>query len=174
MKKAIFVLAGFLVFANVSYAANDLGSLSESIAVGKTISIGLNLSPSGSWYIMGNTAPGVARASIQNGSLIIAGTSTGTSTVTACVDVQSSHCLSAVVTVGGNVLGEAITAHPAGSWVLDHGTVYYITDSGVLPITTWSIFLSNGGKQNLIQLANEADLNLPLLSFMTAHDSRVQ
>ncbi|HYV34002.1 MAG TPA: hypothetical protein VE973_04105, partial [Candidatus Limnocylindria bacterium] len=65
-------------------------------------------------------------------------------------------------------------AHPAGSWVIQGKTVYYITSSGLVPITTWAIFLSNGGKANLIVPINDGDMHLPLLALMEAHDSRVK
>jgi hypothetical protein len=174
MKKIIFAGALFFLLAPVTQAVNDLGSLNESVGIGKTISIGLNPSATGQWYNNGNTNPNVASAKISSGNLIISAISQGVTTITTCTDTQSAHCLTITVTVGGSVLGETVSAHQPGSWVLDHGTVYYISANGVVPITTWKIFLSNGGKQSSIQIANQADLNLPLLGFMVSHDSRVK
>jgi hypothetical protein len=173
MKKAIVLVVSFLMFAASAQAANDLGSLQEYIAVGRVLSVGLNSSPTG-WFITSNSNPNVASAVLGQNSVLITGQSFGSATILVCTDSQATHCLSASVTVGGSVLGESVSPHAPGSWVLDHGTVYYITTDGIIPISTWKIFLSNGGKQSLIQQSNQADLSLSLLPLMTLHDSRVK
>lgn len=67
--------------------------------------------------------------------------------------------------------------HPWGSWLLHNGTVYYSQENGLIPIPNWNIFLSNGGKANLIVKANAADLEVlnknPGIALLSDKDSRV-
>ena len=172
LKKALFVAAAFFMLSAVAQATNNLGSLHQSIGVGKTMSIGLNLSPTGAWYLTSNSNSSAASASLLGSSLVIKGLSAGATTVLVCGDIQSSQCLSVAVTVS-NVLGVSIAAHAPGAWLVQGKTVYYVTSGGLVPVPTWKIFLSNGGKSSLLQSANSADLNLPMLPLMIAHDSRV-
>lgn len=176
-KKFLLVLAGGLIFATSAFAASDLGSLRESIVVGKVLSVGLNPSSSGNWYLGANSNSAVATASISSNSLLINGKSVGSATISACTDAQGNHCLEVNVNVipTGSVLGvNTENAHPLNSWVIQGQTVFYVDANGLIPITTWKIFLSNGGKQSLIQPINFGDLKLPLEAFMLPHDSRVQ
>ncbi len=165
-----FILLAFPFFGSANY-----GNLSETIGVGKTISVGLNTLTNGSWFISGSPNPAVIQASLNSGSLIIQGTGIGTSGVSVCA-TDNSGCVNVNVTVNGLVLGSFTGAHLAGSWVLgsDGITVYYIADNGVIPITTWEIFLDNGGTSDKIVKINQYDEQLPLLSFMTNNDSRVK
>ncbi len=174
-KVALLSTLGLLFAVNV-FASSGLGKLQESVQAGKTISIGLNPSSTGNWYVGQNTNSGVLTGNISSGSLLITGKSIGTASIYACTDSQLTDCLQVDVTVTatGNVLGAAIQApHPAGSWVQNGQTVFYINANGIIPITTWQIFLSNGGRQSLIQPANNSDLSLPLQTLMTLKDSRV-
>ena len=176
IKRILFSSVVGLLFAAPALAQSSLGTMQESVKVGRVISVGLNPSSSGSWYLGPNTNSAVVTASVTSGSLILSGKSTGTATVYACTDVRATDCLEVDVTVSasGSVLGASIeAAHPANTWVLSDSTVFYVSSNGLIPVATWKVFIGNGGKQSLLQTANTADLNLPLLPLMTLKDSRV-
>lgn len=63
--------------------------------------------------------------------------------------------------------------HPWGSWVLGGKTVYFIHESGLIPITTYKIFLNNGGQDDLILPMNWYDWQLPKLPYMSDNDPRL-
>ena len=176
MKKILAISAAFLAFAPIAFAGN-LGTLNESVMVGKTVTVALNPSSTGRWFLpsLSNTNPNVAIASTNGNNLVLQGRSVGTAAVKVCSEIQNVNCLDVTITVTGNVLGESTNAHPSGTWVIDNGTVYYITDSGIIPISTWKIFLSNSaGKKVTFTPASSDDLKLPLLPLMTLSDSRVK
>jgi hypothetical protein len=66
-----------------------------------------------------------------------------------------------------SVLSSPSQAHPVGSWILSKKTVYYVTSQGLVPVTSWDIFLRNGGLTKYLVKANKADLTLPLLQNMS-------
>ena len=167
----------FFLLAPAALAITSLGTFSETIGVGKTLSIGLNPSASGNWYVVSNSNPAVASAGISGiagSSLVVKGLKAGNATVSACTESNGVNCLHAIVTVSGSNLGVSTSRHPSGSWILSGKTVYFVTDSGLVPISTWKIFLSNGGKAKLIAQATGDDLNLPYLDLMVLKDSRVK
>ena len=166
-------LMPLLVLASAKAA---YGNLTETAVVGKTLSVGLNPLPNGGWVILSNSNPAAAAAAVTASAVNIAGQAVGKTVISVC-DSGGSGCLRINVTVVGSVLGLSTgLAHPAGAWVLgaDGKTVYYVSDAGLIPITTWKIFLSNGGKANKIVPINDSDQTLPLLAFMTLKDSRAR
>ena len=74
----------------------------------------------------------------------------------------------------GYLLSSPIQEHPWGSWIIYKKTVYYVTQEGLIPISSWNIFLQNGGQAKFIVKANKADLALPTLPMMQLNDSRVR
>lgn len=78
----------------------------------------------------------------------------------------------------GYFLSSATQEHPWCSWLKwRDGTVYYHHPTGMIPVPSWSVFLSNGGAESLILPMNKADeavwekaKNLPPLQ---AKDSRI-
>lgn len=64
--------------------------------------------------------------------------------------------------------------HPWGSWVLWDRTIYFVHETGLIPITSYDIFLNNGGENRFIVPMNWYDWQLPQLSFMVYGDSRLQ
>ncbi len=173
MKKFLVSLVVFAGLAQIAFAAPTLGSIQQSIPVGKNLSVGLGTSSSGKWFVMKNTNPEVAGSVIFTNSLVVNGLAVGITNISVCSELEATNCLEVSVTVVGSVLGLHTQTHPEGSWVNLGKTVFYVHSTGLIPIPTWSIFLSNGGKASLIVPANEADLNLPLLPLMVANDSRV-
>lgn len=156
--------------------ADTSQTLTESIGVGKTLSVGLNVSSTGNWFIISNSNPSVATAELNSSpAVIVKGQAVGVTKVIICSEMSGINCLNLNVNVTGSVLGaNIVNAHPAGSWVISGQTVFYVTPQGLIPITTWKIFLSNGGKSKLIQPINSADEYLPMLALMTLKDSRVK
>ena len=74
----------------------------------------------------------------------------------------------------GYTVNNSYSSHPWGSWIKSGSTVYFVHDSGLIPVPNWDTFLNNGGSANLIVSANIYDLRLPTLSPMTYGDSRLQ
>ena len=172
----IIFLASFL-FVSLASAASNLGVLQEDVVAGKILSVGLNASSTGNWYIGSISNSNIVSARMASGSLVVTGLNPGSAKILACTDIQNNHCLevNVVVSASGRVLG-AYTGvpHSPGSWVINGPTVFYVDANGLIPITTWKIFLDNGGKANLIVPANPGDLTLPLEAFMTQKDLRVK
>jgi hypothetical protein len=176
-KKLGLIMFVGILFSFTAYAANDLGSISESVNVNKVISVGLDNSLSGNWYVGPISNINVLSARINSGSLLITGRAAGNATVLVCKDINYYSCLEVKVAVrpAGSVLGAYTSlSHPVGTWVLSGKTVFYISSTGIIPVSTTSIFSSNGGKLKIVQPANDGDLALPLQSLMTLKDSRVK
>lgn len=173
-KRAIYtsLFIGLLALGLNAKAA-VISRVTETIGVNKSLSVGLNPPSSGSWSLNGNSNPTVAQVTVSQSLVTILGKSSGSSQVMVCAN-SGSECTEINVTVSG-VLGVSTgLSHQPGSWVIQGQTVYYVTESGLIPITTWKIFLNNGGKAGNIVPLNEYDERLPLLPFMTLNDSRVK
>ena len=74
----------------------------------------------------------------------------------------------------GHTVTTSYAAHPWGSWIKSGSTVYFVHQSGLIPVPDWNTFLNNGGQAGLIVQANIYDFRLPMLSPMTSGDSRLQ
>jgi hypothetical protein len=73
------------------------------------------------------------------------------------------------------VIGSSDIAHPWGSWIKSGTTVYFVHQSGLIPIADHSVFLNNGGQDRLVIEANSRDfLNKQFLSIMGLNDSRLR
>ncbi len=183
MKKYLVILAGAVFMFSATSQALAEGqtqTISQSVQVGQTVSVGLFKNSGTNWYLTKNSNEAVVSANYKEGvnpAVVIKGLSVGTSEVRVCTERSSINCLIINVNVTSNsaVLGaDVVNAHAVGSWVVNSGTVYFISNSGLIPVPTWKIFLANGGKSSLIKQANSADLNLSLLPLMVAKDSRVK
>lgn len=71
------------------------------------------------------------------------------------------------------VVNTSYSAHPWGSWVKSGNTVYFVHETGLIPITTYEIFLNNGGLDKLVVPINWYDGQLAMQPFMTYNDSRL-
>lgn len=172
MKKFLAIALFMFAVALPAQAAVDLGLVNESIAPGRSLSVGLT---SGNWYVYSNSNSGIASASVSSGALLVKGISNGTAVILVCTDAAGSHCMQVTITVTGNVLGVSVNMpHPAGSWVIQAGTVYYVHATGLIPVPTWSIFVSNGGTKAKIVEANTGDMSLLVLPLLKNKDSRVK
>jgi hypothetical protein len=74
----------------------------------------------------------------------------------------------------GRVITTANDSHPWGSWIVDNGTVYFVHETGLIPIPSWETFLNNGGLANLIVQANTLDMQRPHLGLMVYSDTRLR
>jgi hypothetical protein len=74
----------------------------------------------------------------------------------------------------GYVINSANIPHPWGTWVKNGNTVYFVHESGLIPVSSYDIFLNNGGTDAKIVPMNWYDSYKPLLSGMTWNDSRLQ
>ena len=74
----------------------------------------------------------------------------------------------------GFVVGSSNIAHPWGSWVKSGTTVYFVHETGLVPISSYDIFLNNGGPAAGVVKANSYDLMKPLLSVMSYNDTRLK
>jgi hypothetical protein len=53
-------------------------------------------------------------------------------------------------------------------------TVYFVHESGLIPVPNMNTLASNGGDNGLVVPANIYDLHLPMLSVMVVGDGRLQ
>ena len=74
----------------------------------------------------------------------------------------------------GFVIGSANIAHPWGSWVKYGTTIYFVHETGLVPISSYDIFLTNGGPAAGVVNANSYDLIRPILSVMSYNDTRLK
>jgi hypothetical protein len=76
--------------------------------------------------------------------------------------------------LSGRIVVTASGAHPRGSWLTSGSTVYFITPTGLIPVPSWAIFLSNGGQASFLVKANSYDLAFPKLPLMVSGDARLK
>jgi len=74
----------------------------------------------------------------------------------------------------GYNISSASVAHPWGSWINNAGTIYFVHDSGLIPIPSMGIFTSNGGVLKSVVDANSYDFNRPVLAQMDNNDWRLK
>lgn len=73
----------------------------------------------------------------------------------------------------GYTVNSGTAAHPWGSWIKNGNTIYFVHQSGLIPIGDYQTFLNNGGRDNLTVPANLSDFSQPILSVMTSSDPRL-
>ena len=75
------------------------------------------------------------------------------------------------------ILSSPTQDHPWSSWLVYKKTVYYYTQDGMLPVSSWDIFLANGGQPKYLIAMNKQDLaqlkSKPALPIVVENDSRV-
>lgn len=74
----------------------------------------------------------------------------------------------------GHTVTTSYAAHPWGSWIKSGQTIYFVHQSGLIPVSDWNTFLNNGGQASFVVPANSYDFRLYILSPMTSGDSRLQ
>ncbi len=77
----------------------------------------------------------------------------------------------------GYTINTANAEHPWSSWISYKGVIYFSTQDGLIPVPSADVFLSNGGKWNLVIKANKYDIAAlkkgGSLGNLTLNDSRV-
>ncbi len=75
----------------------------------------------------------------------------------------------------GYIVTSAHSSHPWGTWIKNGAsTVYFVHESGLIPVPDWGTFIANGGQASFIVSANSADFTLPILTVMANSDSRLK
>jgi hypothetical protein len=74
----------------------------------------------------------------------------------------------------GYTVSTTAAHHPWGSWIKSGQTIYFVHQSGLIPVPDWNTFLNNGGQASFVVPANSYDFRLYILSPMTSGDSRLQ
>ncbi len=117
----------------------------------------------------------------ENGTVYIVYKNTKTGFVSASVFKALGFKFSNVTEVGSSGLQEsgyavrsALAQHPWGSWIKNRNTVYFVHETGLIPVASYNTFISNGGQDAWVVNANVADFRLPILSIMSVGDSRLQ
>ncbi len=117
----------------------------------------------------------------ENGTVYIVYQNTKTGFVSAAVFRALGFKFGNVAEVGSSGLADsgytvrtAAASHPWGSWIKSGQTVYFVHDSGLIPVPNMNTFASNGGQAAWIVPANHYDFSLPIMSPMTVGDSRLQ
>lgn len=89
--------------------------------------------------------------------------------------------LSNVIDVGnsglansGYIISTSNTSHPWGTWIKSGQTVYFMHETGLIPVPDWDTFINNGGQADFIVKANLRDFQLPILSVMVFDDARLR
>ena len=77
------------------------------------------------------------------------------------------------LTDSGYIIRNASAQHPWGTWIKSGQTVYFVHETGLIPVGDYGTFLNNGGQDNLVVPANTWDFRLPMLSLMTYNDPRL-
>jgi hypothetical protein len=60
-------------------------------------------------------------------------------------------------TAQGYQINSAAQTHPAGSWITSNNIIYYVRDTGIIIVPDHQTFLSNGGQDQMLLPANQAD-----------------
>lgn len=131
--------------------------------------------------VLGSSAYPNGQLISENGTVYIVYKNTKTGFASANVFTALGYSFNNVLQVGysnlastGYAVSNAYSSHPWGSWIKSGATVYFVHESGLIPVPNWDTFLNNGGQANFIVLANSADFRLPMLTPMTYSDSRVR
>ncbi len=87
---------------------------------------------------------------------------------------QVSYGSSSGLVDSGYIVNTSRASHPWGSWVKSGQTVYFVHESGLIPVPSYDIFQNNGGQDNLVVKANTYDFQRPILSMMVYNDARLR
>lgn len=163
----------------------NANSASFSIRVndnsGRTLTTGFTLVPSGSGSVLGASLykNGQLISENQTVYMVYKGTKTGFASASVFKDLGFSFddVLKADYTAlsyTGYIVQSAKAPHPWGSWVKSGSTVYFVHELGLIPVSDYPTFLSNGGEDRFVVPANSFDFALPMLSVMVNGDPRLR
>ncbi len=131
--------------------------------------------------VLGSSAYNNGQLISEYGTVYIVYRNTKTGFISASVFRALGFNFSNVLEVGnsgvsdsGYTVRTANASHPWGSWIKSGKTIYFVHESGLIPVPDWNTFLSNGGQSNMVVPANHYDFTLPILSPMSYSDYRLQ
>ncbi len=137
--------------------------------------------PGGSSSVLGASAYANGQLISEGSTVYIVYKNTKTAFTSASVFLGLGYKFGNVVAVGNSGLADSgytvsTTAvhHPWGSWIKSGQTIYFVHQSGLIPVPDWNTFLNNGGQASFVVPANSYDFRLYILSPMTSGDSRMQ
>ncbi len=117
----------------------------------------------------------------QNGTIYIVykNTITGFSNASAFLGLGFSFANALTIDytnlqTSGYIVTTPYAAHPWGSWVKSGQTVYFVHQDGLIPISSYDIFLNNSGQNKFIVEMNSYDWQRTMLSHMTYGDYRLR
>jgi hypothetical protein len=145
---------------------------------GRTQTASLTLTPSG---VLGGSTYRNGQLISENGTVYIVYKNSKSGFVSRAVFEGFGFSFGQVVNTGftgipssGYIIGTSNTSHPWGSWVKSGSTVYFVHESGLIPVPDYFTFQNNGGEDRLVVAANTYDFRLPQLSVMVANDARLR
>ncbi|MBI5530622.1 MAG: putative Ig domain-containing protein, partial [Candidatus Doudnabacteria bacterium] len=131
--------------------------------------------------VLGASAYASGRLIKENGTVYIVYKNTKTGFISASVFTGLGFKFSNVSDVGssglvdsGYTVRTAAASHPWGAWIKSGSTIYFVHESGLIPVADYATFINNGGQDAYVVNANTYDFRLPMLSVMTYSDSRLQ
>ena len=80
----------------------------------------------------------------------------------------------ASVVNSGFVVSHGSQAHPWGTWIKSGNTVYFVHETGLIPVPSYDIFTNNGGEDKNVVSGNFYDFAKPQQGLMFYSDSRLR
>jgi hypothetical protein len=74
----------------------------------------------------------------------------------------------------GYIISNSNVPHPWGTWIRSFNTVYFVHESGLIPVSDYNTFLNNGGEDRMIVPANFYDFQKTQQSMMQINDYRLR
>lgn len=117
----------------------------------------------------------------ENGTVYMVYKNTKTGFTGANIFLNLGYKFSNVLEVGssglidsGYTVSNSYASHPWGSWIKSGSTIYFVHESGLIPVPDWNTFINNGGHAEFVVNANVSDMHLPKLGIMVFSDNRLQ
>jgi hypothetical protein len=137
------------------------GTLSESLSVGKSLSVGLQSDNTDSWYLARNSNPKVAKAKVANNYLEITALAEGLATIKPCSFI-ARKCLNVSINAAkspaasGDVLGASTFKN--GQLIYSNNTVYIIYKNTKANFANTKILAALGFSAGNITQADVSDM----------------
>lgn len=167
------------IFGTPTAAQTSYFTVQAQDAYGRVASQPITLVINGS--VLGATSYKSGTLMIENGTVYIIYKNTKTGFASRSVFEGLGFNFGQVVTSSysgipdsGYIVRSSKNAHPWGAWIKSGSTVYFVHDSGLIPVSDYSTFINNGGEDRLVVPANSYDFRLPMLSVMTYNDPRLR
>lgn len=140
----------------------------------------LQINSSGSGSVQGVSTFANGQLISENGTVYIVYKGTKTGFISSSVFTGLGFNFNNVVYTSNSGLWDSgytvrtqFASHPWGTWIKSGNTIYFVHESGLIPVPDWTTFTSNGGQSAFVVPANHYDFSLPILSPMTFSDYRL-